>query len=768
MQVGDVIQNSGEPVVLSAHQGYYISFTPPSSASYVDIDLSVFYGSIQIFVARGREPKLSDFDMATSNAGESDFLRVPYATTQERQQSTNVMLYADMGVSLFSGALMEKSVTTKLLPGIPIMVHMDRGWTQKFKGDVRSRNASVVASTAFAGRNPAMSLTLLGSNSRVQGDHGIISFSPQQVDVGKSFELTLSAVNRSSITSLSYGASVQSDAFPTRLQDGIAQHDSVAEGTSRFYLFSVPPALQDQILITLDCFQGDADLFINPPSRGFYHRGTRDPYAVWVSARPTGSDSVLIEADDANAIRSGGNYYISVFGQSDAEFVVRVSLSNTVTTLSEGTPLMGSIRRGHYHYYRFFDNSPSQALYIDVLPSYGDADMMVGCSVNPTGDDSGIPSKAQGHFNFSSMSFWEDTIEILPSNTLRCRGNSLTPGSAIYYVAVYAFLDTGYTITAMHSGSTRLLTPGVVVSGNILSRMSQYFEVHAGYEARTLSVQLSPEFGDCDLFVKIGGVASMTSYDYKSINVGRATDLVRIPEARMCTNCMVSILVYSIASSSYTITASFSDDTIGLMNGVPFRGSVEQGQVQYYYYTTSSPNSRVTAVLTILSGSSGMLYISDQVSTPNDTSANTFKSVENDVVPVVSLTSQAVNNIVYIGVAGWNASYMLRVHEQGLGEADAATLLTLLEGVPQNDAIRYEVTSDWVYYGLQMPVGHESINIRTSNLVGNMDIYVRRCTRDSLYQCAKFNLPSISNYTLTTAGQDRDDVTIYRNDIVET
>lgn len=596
--------------------------------------------------------------------------------------STNIMLYADMGVSLFSGVIMEKGVTTRLLPGIPIMIHMERGWSQKFKGDVRNRNASVLACTAFAGRNPTMSLALLGSNSRVQGDHGILGFRPQQADVGKTFEVTLTAVNRS-ITSLNYGASVGDDFFPTRLQDGIAQHDSVSEGTSRFYVFSVPPALQDQILITLDSFQGDADLFVNPPSRGFYHRGTRDPYPIWASARPTGSDSILIESEDTNAIRSGGNYYISVFGQSDAEFIVRVSLSNTVTTLVEGTPLMGSIRRGHYRYYRFFDNNPEQALYMDVLPTYGDADMMVGCSVNPTGDDTGVPSKAQGHFNFSSMSFWEDTIEILPSNTLRCRGNSLTSGSSIYYVAVYAFLDTSYSITAMHAGSTRLLTPGVVVSGNILSRMSLYYEVHAGFEARTLYVQLSPEYGDCDLFVKMGGVASMTSYDFKSINVGRATDMVRIPEARMCTNCQVSILVYSISSSSFTLSATFSDDTISLMNGVPLRGSVEQGQVQYYYYTTSSPNSRVTAVLTILSGSSGMLYMSDQVSTPNTTSANTFKSMENDVVPVVSITSQAVNNIVYIGVAGWNASYMLRVHEQGLEEEDATTLLTLLEGVPQ-------------------------------------------------------------------------------------
>ncbi|RYG60514.1 hypothetical protein EON64_19240, partial [archaeon] len=207
----------------------------------MDIDLSVFYGSIQIFVAKGREPKLSDFDIATSNVGESDFLRLSYATAQEKQMSTNIMLYADMGVSLFSGVIMEKSVTTKLLPGIPIMVHMDRGWTQKFKGDVRSRNASVLASTAFAGRNPAMSLTLLGSNSRVQGDHGVLRFTPQQVDVGKTFEMTLTAVNRS-ITSLSYGSSVEGDIYPTRLQDGIAQHDTVSEGTTRFYLFSVPPA----------------------------------------------------------------------------------------------------------------------------------------------------------------------------------------------------------------------------------------------------------------------------------------------------------------------------------------------------------------------------------------------------------------------------------------------------------------------------------------------------------------------------------------------
>eukprot|EP00981_Chlorochromonas_danica_P002256 scaffold437_cov168-Ochromonas_danica.AAC.73 len=63
-------ETNGQPIKLNTWQGYYLSFMPPDQGNYVDIDLSVFYGSLQIFVARGRQPKLEDFDQSTIASSE--------------------------------------------------------------------------------------------------------------------------------------------------------------------------------------------------------------------------------------------------------------------------------------------------------------------------------------------------------------------------------------------------------------------------------------------------------------------------------------------------------------------------------------------------------------------------------------------------------------------------------------------------------------------------------------------------------------------------
>jgi nicotinamidase-related amidase len=82
--------------------------------------------------------------------------------------------------------------------------------------------------------------------------------------------------------------------------------------------------------------------------------------------------------------------------------------------------------------------------------------------------------------------------------------------------------------------------------------------------------------------------------------------------------------------------------------------------------------------------------------------------------------------------------------------------------------MRYGVSDDWLYYAIPMSIGHESINLRAISIIGNMDLYVSKCTRNTELLCAKYDLPSTSNYSFTTAGQDTDIITIHRNDEVDT
>lgn len=370
---------------------------------------------------------------------------------------------------------------------------------------------------------------------------------------------------------------------------------------------------------------------------------------------------------------------------------------------------------------------------------------MVSCLSNPTGNDSGIPSRI--HYNYSSQSYWEDT---LTCNS--CNGH--------YYLAVFAFLDTTYTLQVMHATSMTLLLPGFPSTGNLLTRMGASYRIIQGYQAQSLTVTLQSLQGDVDVYLSLTGPASFSRYDYKSINTGRSADIITVPEAAMCSNCVVYLWLYAVTTSKYSLTASFEDGTISLTSLLPFRGTVAEGQIEYYSFIPSS--NTVVVTLTCLSGLSGLL-VSDRL-LPNMTSPLTSRSAVDAVVPKVTYTTTSAS-VMNIGVYGSNASYMIRVYEA----TTPPPLLQLLEGVPQADSIVYGEDDDWIYYAIPLGVGHEELNVKMVETIGEVDLYIRPCLGTTVSACSAASaLPSFANYTLTTEGQEGDSITIHRKDTVPT
>lgn len=74
-----------------------------------------------------------------------------------------------------------------------------------------------------------------------------------------------------------------------------------------------------------------------------------------------------------------------------------------------------------------------------------------------------------------------------------------------------------------------------------------------------------------------------------------------------------------------------------------------------------------------------------------------------------------------------------------------------------------------MYYVIPALPGHESITVRATSLVGEVDLYIKKCTAFLLRGCAQLNaLPSIDSYSLTSEGLDKDVIDIARNDAKET
>ena len=103
-----------------------------------------------------------------------------------------------------------------------------------------------------------------------------------------------------------------------------------------------------------------------------------------------------------------------------------------VTPLVDGVTLDGVVEQHSYRYYSYAWSYPvpnppytpsdplKNSLAFDLHPMLGDADLYVACHVHPTGDDAGVPSRATGHFNFSSAGWDEDALTVAANAPANC------------------------------------------------------------------------------------------------------------------------------------------------------------------------------------------------------------------------------------------------------------------------------------------------------------------------------------------------------------
>lgn len=448
-----------------------------------------------------------------------------------------------------------------------------------------------------------------------------------------------------------------------------------------------------------------------------------------------------------------------------------------VTSLAEGVSVPGSVSSESYSYFRLDDNSIlNQGLSI-VLEPRGNAelDVFVSCHMVPTGIDSGVPSRLINHYNFSALN-GETTIEISYNDPKHCRrfGN-------VFYISVYGVSTStsAFSIIAKHFDGTKALTAGIPVEGTILDHDGMYYRYQMGKESQQVTVTVTPYYGDTDLYAKMNTEVNSDNYDYKSWLGGLVADSIVIPEVVACADCWISIYVFGYQPSRYSIVVSLTDTTVELSDGLPQSGSVIQNGFQFYsiksILTSTQGDISVTAALTVFEGSPS-IFISRTQSQPTSHTPDTIRddSLSTGNLPIVTLTQVLPGSTVYIGVGGNsnNATYTVRAYAS---TPSAPTLLKLLEKIPQSDTIPYEqLHNTWRFYQVSVQAGHESLDLRVTSLVGNVDMYVNKCPSSTSSDIClglgghatsrRSFLPNETYYLYSTFGMDRDVLTIARND----
>jgi hypothetical protein len=610
-----------------------------------------------------------------------------------------------------------------------------------------------------------------------------ISFFPLATELSEAFLITVSLKSANvsflpfSITALS----VDDDQHPVYALDGLPQFSQLEEFTEQYYKWSVP-ADATGVEVSVNSIYGDADVFINPCDLGFYHRTREftdhsDPFPVYSSQSTTGRDVVTIPS---SALTSRENLCITVYGYRSGAFVFRAITDATIITLTESWPVFGAVRPGSYRYFRFLDTDPSREVQFDVNPSVGDVDLFIGCLLEPTGSDLGYPSQQEGHYNYSSTMYLEDAISISPTDRTSCSYGSR---QGVFYLAIAGssfyddvfddeitneYADCEFSLTSQHADGVQTLTMGVPMKGRVFKRESAIYRLRLGRQAESLTVTVTPYDGDVDLYLVFGQTKNWWEATYKSVHGGTAIDSVTIFESDVCVDCWVSVFVVAFASSRFTIVASLEDSTVSLLNGSPLKGSVGEGQCQYYSMVASS-NGTAEGVLTILTGSAN-LYLSTVNSQPCESSlSNTVIAAYGEsVFPFIYANFIRAGKPVYVGVGGLqdNASYTIRLTLL-TSRALRPTSYALLQGIPQSDVIL--TPNEWKYYTISLLEGHESMSVRWTSFVDDVAVvYVSAC-RDSLSACyAAGQWPNATHYLETSKSSGLTSITIDRNDGVAT
>eukprot|EP01041_Mallomonas_annulata_P003044 gene3044-5962_t len=781
---------------IPTQSSFFITFQLKAITRQVYISASILYGTIDIFVSRNREPTPSDSDFSTNGMNIQDYLELNTQSFSTNDK-INVMIRADTQTKLRLLIADPDANTpyTRLNDGTPVRCNLNTGTSRTFAYKPVSLAPFTVAVTPLTTGDPNLEITGPSSSSSSTTNSPVrhwnssnigadyIRIYPEYSDLNSDFIITITTIETSIFTIIAMESSIQN---PTVLLSGFPQDGIIEQETSeRYFTFSVPPGHEDVIITTETT--GYTYLFINSNNKGFYKYNeslsststSTSPslQADWM-AMNKGFNSISIQSASSNFITNGGKYYITIHGKLPSHYSIRAFLLSTVVTLSEGTSIIDTVTKGSYHYYRFFDISPNKDVAFDVLPLTGDADLMISCYIKPTGDDNGIPSRSKGHYNYSSQHMNEDAILIPAEN------NKNTCKNGIFYIAVYGYSNSNskFKLSAMHRDGILTLTDGDIHQDMIYANIGALYKFYIGLQKQSLIIKVKPTVGDCDLFVRMNNkIATIDEFDYLSANFGLNVDIVTIPEQEICSQCWISILVYSFKTSVYTIITQLEDSTLSLTDGLPISESAEGGNLQYYSYIPSD-NGNLTIVLTVFSGNPNM-YISNKIEKPSEFTNFTLINDEfsNGNLPISHIP--VVKNIpIYIGVGGNNDTlFTIRVFNE---ISNKISLLSLLNGIPQNDYIDI-FPFGWKYYVLTLPEGHESIDVRVTNLVGaigDVDVYMTRCPYENPYQCVGYThggdstststsssspsfLPNETYYIMTSKGQMIDMLHINREDV---
>ena len=397
---------------------------------------------------------------------------------------------------------------------------------------------------------------------------------------------------------VSFSISTQTPNTITTLVAGSPVTNTVAASSHHYYTFSL--ACPSNVSIFLTALTGNPDLYVNmgplPPG------ATQGSY-IWASnSVGLANDFVTIDPNVAyfrnNASRSMvGRYYVSVFSvalTSTYTLVLSVDSncggggggggdggggsdggSNTTVTyirLTNGQPQYSRVALQRWLYYSFIV-TPQQwptGVTFALSPTDGsDPDMYIT-------KDGTMPTLERFSWASESSAGFDDVVYISPNSTSPspCIPSQTT---CMYYVGVYGWTASSYTLTASTSGVVLGLQMDYSKDGAVAQGGWQVYSINVQDATEPLVVIASPTSGNPDLFVEFGARPTLQSLTSRTFGV----DVITIPQP---TSGLYYVGLYGTGPGASTYSVVASQRGIGLRNGRPQDDVLAQSGYRYYFF----------------------------------------------------------------------------------------------------------------------------------------------------------------------------------------
>jgi hypothetical protein len=426
-----------------------------------------------------------------------------------------------------------------------------------------------------------------------------------------------------------------------------------------------------------------------------------------------------------------------VYGATDAEYIVSVNSNAQTIRLVSGIPATSWTSQNTYKYFQVTMPLYLGALTVTVTPFNGDPDLYMSISTQePTNQD----------YDWVSMAYGADHL------TVDYTMDNFQTGE--YYIGVYGWTNTSFTITAMITdlsevdttpGQMTTLFDGVPQTGLLTASSDMHYYTFFLGDEGNLTVTVTPQYGDPDLYITTDGtIPSPDNYQWDSLYYGR--DSIIISDG--CNNCQYTIGVNAFSHTLYTIIASSTSSANILQSGHPQSGFVQSQDWQYYRFYAGITGLPMTVALNALTGDPD-LYMSTTVTRPDHDNYDwVAQAVGSDVLTVQS----PLIGWYYIGVYGWQtSSFTLTVT---LGD------IVLVAGQPYADVLQEDNTRRYVFT-LPPDVNNQGFSVLTSLqfLYGESAVYITTSADQAVgpdfYMWASTNVnPLDLRNTLTISADD--------------